>query len=150
MVYSMKKKTAEDQYSDKEAAARRDAINLANSSASTCEKWASTPNCLTSWTEIQNPAIKRNCRRPNGRDCGSSRLRRRNNTIATTRQALVDSMHEAIEDCFSDSHVSGPEPRGTVVSHLVLGVLDRVSNPALSGHLVKAPKYADQHWDPDR
>jgi hypothetical protein len=50
-----------------------------------------------------------------------------NYEIVTTRQNLVDSIHEAIEECFSDWRVSGPRPPGITVSYLVAEVLERVS-----------------------
>jgi hypothetical protein len=49
--------------------------------------------------------------------------------IVTTRQRLVDSIHEAVEECFSDERVSGPAPPRTVVFRLVGEVLARVSPP---------------------
>ncbi len=45
--------------------------DLANCSACTCATWASNPSCSTSSTAIQNPAVKSNCRHPNGFGCGS-------------------------------------------------------------------------------
>jgi hypothetical protein len=51
--------------------------------------------------------------------------------IVTTRQALVDSIHEALDECFNDWRVSGPRPPGIVVSRLISLTLERVSPPGL-------------------
>jgi len=47
--------------------------------------------------------------------------------VTTTRQHLVDSIWEAVDERFSDWRVSGPAPPETVVFHLVAEILARVS-----------------------
>lgn len=47
--------------------------------------------------------------------------------IVTTRQTLVDLIHQAADSYFDDWRVSGPRPPGMIVSRLIAEVLEHVS-----------------------
>src|ERR1700681_1621034 len=54
--------------------------------------------------------------------------------LVMTRQALVDSLHEAFEECFYDWRGFGPMPPGIIVSRLTAEVLESVSHPVNPAH----------------
>lgn len=46
--------------------------------------------------------------------------------ITLSRSALTQAIRDSLVEAYSDSRVSGPAPRDTIVTRLIFGVLDRV------------------------